>query len=156
MYCTHCGANNPANATFCQKCGKKLDTTNLDDATALTAPPAPASPYNSSNLKSSPYDTSEPISAPPPPLGQLSGARADTSTPQLLPTPQRPKNRRGYIIGLALVVLIVLAAVGTYVYVNRSTPNNTLTTYCSALERGDYQTAYNQLSSGEKNSITEA
>ncbi len=156
MYCTHCGANNPANATFCEQCGKKLDTTNLDDATVLTAPPAPASPYNSSNLNSSPYDTSEPISAPPPPLDQLSGARSDASAPQLLPTTQRPKKRRGYIIGLALVVLIVLAAVGIYVYMNRSTPNNTLTTYCSALERGDYQTAYNQLSSAAKNSITEA
>src|SRR5437868_6794275 len=116
MYCTHCGANNPANATFCQKCGKKLDTTNLDDATVRTAPPAPASPYNSSNLKSSPYDTSDPMSAPPPPFAQPSGARADTSTPQLPSIAQRPKRRRGYIIAFALVVLIVLAAVGTYVY----------------------------------------
>jgi uncharacterized membrane protein YvbJ len=156
MYCIHCGANNPANATFCQKCGKQLDTTNQEDATVLTAPPAPASPYNSNARTSSPYDTSEPISAPPPPLGQPSGARADTSIPQLLPIAQRPKSRRGYIIALALAVLVVLAAVGTYVYVNRSTPNNTLTTYCTALERGDYQTAYNQLSSGLQNSITEA
>lgn len=28
-----------------------------------------------------------------------------------------------------------------------STPTNTLTTYCSALKRNDYQTAYNQFSS---------
>ncbi len=156
MYCIHCGANNPADATFCQKCGKQLDSINQEDATVLTAPPTPASPYNSNARTSSPYDTSEPISAPPPPLDQLSGARADTSTPRLLQTPQRSKSRRRYIIGLALVVLIVLAAVGTYVYVNRSTPNNTLTTYCTALESGDYQTAYNQLSSGLQNSITEA
>ena len=156
MYCIHCGANNPADATFCQKCGKQLNTTNLDDATVLTAPPVASSPYNSSNFKGSPYDTSEPISAPPPPFEHPSGARADSSASQLSPTAKRPKSRRRYIIALALVVLVILAAVGTYVYVNRSTPNKTLTTYCNALKAGDYQTAYNQLSSAAMNSITEA
>jgi hypothetical protein len=56
---------------------------------------------------------------------------------------------------MVLLVLIVIAAVGTYVYLNRSTPDKTLTTYYAALTRGDYQTAYDQLSTAARSKITE-
>jgi hypothetical protein len=52
-------------------------------------------------------------------------------------------------------VLLVLVAVGAYVYLNRSTPEKTLTTYYGALISGDYQTAYDQLSTASKGKITE-
>ncbi len=62
---------------------------------------------------------------------------------------------RGYFITLALIVLLVLIAVGTYVYLNRSTPDKTLTTYYAALIHGDYQTAYDQLSTASQGKLTE-
>jgi len=57
---------------------------------------------------------------------------------------------------LALIILVVLAAVGAFVYLTRSTPDRTLATYCDALKNGDYPTAYNQLSTRAMNSLSEA
>jgi hypothetical protein len=56
---------------------------------------------------------------------------------------------------LVIIALVVIIAVGTYVYLNRSTPDKTITTYYSALVHGDYQTAYDQLSTAAKGNITE-
>jgi limonene-1,2-epoxide hydrolase len=44
-------------------------------------------------------------------------------------------------------VVIGLVLYGVIAFVNRSTPTKTLNAFCSALKSGDYQTAYNQLSS---------
>jgi FHA domain/Domain of unknown function (DUF4878) len=66
------------------------------------------------------------------------------------------KSRLGLWIALIVIVLLVAAGgVGGYVYLNRSTPEKTLTTYCNALQSGDYQTAYNQLSSSLTSKFTE-
>ena len=64
-------------------------------------------------------------------------------------------HHRSYLLALILIVLIVIAAGGTYVYLNRSTPDKTLTTYYVALIHGDFQTAYDQLSTAAKSTITE-
>ncbi len=81
-----------------------------------------------------------------------------TGTPTT-PQPQR-KRRLGLWIALALVALILLggAGVGAFVYMTRSTstPQETLDRYCSALQSGDYQTAYNQLSSELQSQFTES
>ncbi len=70
--------------------------------------------------------------------------------------PQK-KSRPGLWIALIVIVLLVAAGgVGGYVYLNRSTPEKTLTTYCNALQSGDYQTAYNQLSSSSTSGLTES
>src|SRR5712692_10046912 len=70
--------------------------------------------------------------------------------------PQK-KSRLGLWIALIVIVLLVAAGgVGGYVYLNRSTPEKTLTTYCNALQSGDYQTAYNQLSSSSTSGLTES
>lgn len=63
---------------------------------------------------------------------------------------QKPRRRAlwiivGVVLGLLLIATIALGAVG---YANRSTDTKTLNAFCSALKGGDYQTAYNQLSSG--------
>src|SRR5216684_5037463 len=70
--------------------------------------------------------------------------------------PQK-KSRLGLWIALIVIVLLVAAGeVGGYVYLNRSTPEKTITTYCNALQSGDYQTAYNQLSSSLTSGLTES
>ena len=67
------------------------------------------------------------------------------------------KSRLGLWIALIVIVLLVAAGgVGGYVYLNRSTPEKTITTYCNALQSGDYQTAYNQLSSSLTSKFTES
>jgi hypothetical protein len=151
MYCVHCGVENQTGATFCQKCGKQLPTIDQDEPTVSTIPPTLASPYGST-----PSTASDTVFAPPlPPHASSLGERANS--PELPPAPsaQRPQRRRGYFIALALIVLLVLVAVGTYVYLNRSTPDKTLTTYYAALIHGDYQTAYDQLSTSTQGKLTE-
>jgi hypothetical protein len=151
MYCVHCGVENQTGATFCQKCGKQLPTIDQDEPTVSTIPPTLSSPYGST-----PSTASDTVFAPPPPPhASSSGERANS--PELPPAPsaQRPQRRRGYFIALALIVLLVLVAVGTYVYLNRSTPDKTLTTYYAALIHGDYQTAYDQLSTSSQGKLTE-
>ena len=156
MYCVHCGAKNASEATFCQQCGKQLPTTEQDEPTVSTNPPALSSPYEYTPYATTPSTLSDPVLAPPPPPGvPSSGEIASSSELPTAPRAQRPKRRRGYFIALALIVLLVLVAVGAYVYLNRSTPEKTLTTYYGALISGDYQTAYDQLSTASKGKITE-
>lgn len=63
------------------------------------------------------------------------------------PVAQPRKRRTGLIIGvIVLLLLIVGGAVGGFLYVNRSTPEKTLQAYCTALQNGDAQGAYNLLS----------
>ncbi len=156
MYCVHCGAENQTGATFCQKCGKQLLTTDQDEPTVFSHPSALSSPYGHTPYTTTPSTASDTVFAPPPPPGVHSSGEIASSSglPPASPT-QRPKRRRGYFITLALIVLLVLIAVGTYVYLNRSTPDKTLTTYYAALIHGDYQTAYDQLSTASQGKLTE-
>jgi hypothetical protein len=68
------------------------------------------------------------------------------------------KNRRRLWFTLAVIGTLLLAgtAFGTYLYLNRPTPEQTAQTYCSAVQKGDYQTAYNQLSNSAKSQISES
>jgi hypothetical protein len=151
MYCVHCGVENQTGATFCQKCGKLLPAIDQDEPTVSTIPPTISSTYGSTPSTAS--DTE--YASPSLPGAFSSGEKA--YSPELPPAPsaQRPQRRRGYFIALALIVLLVLITVGTYVYLNRSTPEKTLTTYYGALIHGDYQTAYDQLSTASQGKLTE-
>lgn len=51
----------------------------------------------------------------------------------------------GAIVGLLVIAVIAFGLIG---YVNRPTTTKTLDAFCTALKGGDFQTAYNQLSSG--------
>jgi hypothetical protein len=155
MYCVHCGAENPTNATFCQKCGKRLPTTDQDEPTVLSTPSALSSPFGYTPDTITPSSSSDPVFAPPPPGFPTSGGIASSSGLPTAPRAQRPKRGRSYLFALILLALIVIAAGGTYVYLNRSTPDKTLTTYYVALIHGDYQTAYDQFSTTAKSTITE-
>jgi hypothetical protein len=156
MYCVHCGAENQTGATFCQQCGKQLPTIDQDEPTVSSIPPTLSSPSEHTPYTTTPSRLSDTVYAPPPPPGvPSSGERASSSGLPPAPSAQRPQRHRGYFIALALIVLLVLVAVGTSVYLNRSTPDQTLTTYYAALIHADYQTAYDQLSTASQGKLTE-
>lgn len=165
MYCVHCGSENPADATFCQKCGKQLPVTDQDEPTVSSfASTHPASYENTpyAHTPSTPEDTvyaspstsaDTEYAAPPPP--SYTPITKEQSQPSELPPAQKPKSRRGLIFTLIIVVLAVIIAAGAYAYVNRSTPDKTVSTYYSALVQNDFQTAYSQFSTAAQGTITE-
>ena len=155
MYCVHCGAENPGNATFCQKCGKQLPATDQDEPTVSSIPSSLSTLYGNtphSNTTSAPAET---VYAPPPPSSSYVSNTEVKASPPGLPPAQKPKRRRGLVFSLVIVALVVIIAVGAYVYLNRSTPDKTITTYYSALVHNDFQTAYGQFSTAAQSRISE-
>ncbi len=157
MYCVHCGAENPTDATFCQKCGKRLPIPDQDELTVPSIHSALSISHDNTPYSNTPSTSSDTVFAPPPPPSNLSSSGEIESSSGLPPAPpaQRQKRRRAYILALVFLVLLVIAAAGAYVYLNRSTPDKTITTYYAALVHGDYQTAYDQLSTATKGNLTE-
>lgn len=153
MYCVHCGAENPGNATFCQKCGKQLPTTDQDEPTVSSIPSSLSTSYGNTPSSNAPSTSTETVYAPPPP--SYVSTTNEKASPSGLPPAQKPKRRRGLVLSLVIIVLAVIIAVGAYVYVNRSTPDKTITTYYSALVHNDFQTAYGQLSTSTQSSLSE-
>jgi len=155
VYCVHCGAENPGNATFCQKCGKQLPTTtDQDEPTVSSIPSSLSTSYGNTPYMNTPSASAETVSAPPPPPSYVSTTYEKASPPGLPPA-QKPKKRRGLILSLVIVALAVIIAVGAYVYLNRSAPDKTITTYYSALVHNDFQTAYGQFSTSAQQSTSE-
>jgi hypothetical protein len=154
VYCVHCGAENPDVATFCQKCGKQLPTTDQDEPTVSSIPSSLSTSYGNTPYSNTPSTTAETVYAPPPPSSYVSTTDEKANLPGL-PSAQKPKRRRGLVLSLVIIVLFVIIAVGAFVYVNRSTPDKTITTYYAALVHGDYQTAYDQLSTAFQGKLTE-
>lgn len=63
--------------------------------------------------------------------------------------PQKKSRRRLWITLISIVALLIIGSAATFAlvsYINRSTPVKTLDTFCNALQKEDYQTAYNQFS----------
>ena len=57
------------------------------------------------------------------------------------------RRQRGVVLSIVLVALLALgSATGVFLYINRSTPDQTLDNFCQALQQGAYQTAYQQFS----------
>lgn len=120
-------------------------------APAVAAPP-PVYNVNPAGPQPAAYASPPPFAAPPPPYPAASyGVQPGAYTPPP-PPPGKKAGRRGLwiIVGVVIALLLIGGGVAfAVVYnANRSTPTKTLTAFCSALRGGDYQTAYNQLSSG--------
>lgn len=66
------------------------------------------------------------------------------------PFRQQPKKKRrglpGVVIFIIVVLLLVVVAYLTFAYLNRSTPQKTLTAFCNDLKNNDYPSAYQQMS----------
>jgi hypothetical protein len=154
MYCVHCGADNPADATFCQKCGKQLPMAHQDEPTIYSINPTLSTPYENTPYSNTPSTPADTVNATPPPSPYVPTTNEKASPPELPPA-QKPKSRRGLIFALVIVAIVVIIAAGAYAYLNRSTPDKTVTTYYSALAHNDFQTAYDQLSTALQKSHTE-
>ncbi len=153
MFCNRCGTNNANNASFCQKCGKRLGTAGLDESTLLSSPPAYALTYGITSSGSNAYRLIEPVAPPPP--GALAGGRATSyeQHPPLRASQQKSRRRRWRVLSCLGVILLLVAAVGSYVYSNRSTPGQVLDTACNAFKTGDFPTVYNQYSSSYQSQL---
>jgi hypothetical protein len=69
------------------------------------------------------------------------------------------KSWRKRWITITLLTVFVFASVASFLvirYINRSTPDKTLDTFCNALQHADYQSAYNQFSAKLQQTISEA
>lgn len=62
------------------------------------------------------------------------------------PTNGRKQRFWGMLLLVIALLLLLVVAVGGYFYLNRSTPEKTLQTFCAALKQNNYSEAYNQFS----------
>jgi hypothetical protein len=130
---------------------------NSSYAPTVATPPS----YIGNEFGAPPAAYASPSAAPTPPpaygapaYGANGYGIPQPGAPSYPPAPAMPVQKRsrrglwitlGAILGVLLIAGIALGAIG---YQNRSTSTQTLNTFCTALKGGDYQTAYNQLSSG--------
>ena len=76
-----------------------------------------------------------------------------------IPRKKPKKSRRGLWVVLTLIIvvlLLVVAAFAAVTYVNRSTPQKTLSAFCTDLKNNDYHDAYAQMSQNFQNHTSEA
>ncbi len=93
--------------------------------------------------------------APPVQPGQYNQYGQSGTTAPGRPVQSARRSHRGLWIGLiVLLLLVVIVAVGAFLYVNRSTPTKTLQAYCDALSTNNAQEAYNQLSSSTQAQVS--
>ena len=135
-----------------------------------SAPAAP--PYSVRDESGSGEGTESRSAFAPPPTGGIAPVSPLGSAPpaytgaarELIGAPQAPvlgprlllqKENRGklWLAGGLTVLVILLVA---FLFGSFHSPGRTLDTFCSALQNGDYQTAYNQLSPGLQGISTES
>ena len=128
-----------------------MPATDQDEPTVSSLPSSLSTQYGNIPYSNTPPASAETVYAPPPPPSSY----VSTSDEKASPPAQKPKGRRGLVLSLVIIALVVFIAVGAYVYLNRSTPDKTITTYYSALIHNDFQTAYSQFSTLAQGSTSE-
>lgn len=115
----------------------------------------PYSPAPSVYENTSGYTQYAPNPPLPPPSGTYEPVPAD---PFVASTADKKKRRRWLPVGIALLGILVvgISAFALVSYLNRSTPTKTLDTFCSALQDGKYQTAYEQFTPTMQTNFTES
>jgi flagellar basal body-associated protein FliL len=71
------------------------------------------------------------------------------------PTGGRKRRLWGILLLVIALLLLLVVAIGGYFYLNRSTPEKTLQTFCSALQQSNYHEAYDQLSASLQHTTNE-
>ena len=131
------------------------------------SPSAQPAPIQGENYGREEEDTYSPPSAgirgrrfvSAPPRQPSSSGQAQGAVPTGVPITVGPavllekENRRKLWLAGGLTALVILLV--ALLFGNFHSPGRTLDTFCNALLRGDYQTAYNQLSPGVQGQVTE-
>lgn len=93
----------------------------------------------------------------PPPSFTTPAAPFNPALP--IPPRQKPKKKRrgllGVVISIIVVLLLAVVAYGAFAYLNRSTPQKTLTAFCNDLKNNDYHGAYQQMSNNFQSTTSE-
>ena len=129
------------------------------DPTVAVPPPSANTAYGAGQQNNQPYPQN------PPPPAQPAYGQPPYPPPQPAPPygyppaiPPKRSNRTLFIILGSVVggIILLCILVSVIVYGARSTPERTLNAYCDALKNGEYQTAYDQFSSGIQRQESEA
>jgi hypothetical protein len=90
----------------------------------------------------------------PPPSSPLPASAPPTSAVAHTQT----KNRRVLWIALSILILLLISVASLLLinYIHRSTPDKTLSAFCTALQRRDYRSAYGQFSRNLQRTVSEA
>jgi pSer/pThr/pTyr-binding forkhead associated (FHA) protein len=123
-------------------------TVNAADMPNIPLPPPPQEAY------APPAYLQQPAYGQPPVYGQNVSSYAGIP-PAPLPAQQK-KNRRILLWGVVGGVILLLLLCSGIAYATRSTPEKTLTAFCNDLQSGNNQDAYTQLSTRNRESVTEA
>jgi FHA domain len=93
----------------------------------------------------------------PPPSFTTPAAPFNPALP--IPPKQKPKKKRrgmrGVVIFIIVVLLLAVVTYGAVTYLNRSTPQKTLTAFCNDLNANDYHGAYQQMSNNFQSTTSE-
>jgi hypothetical protein len=140
-----------------------------DDVQGYDTPSLPYVPFNTASeqpyVQSFAQETVSPRSEASADVSPTAQAKPVYAADQLAssvrggpPTSPRKKRRVLWlVVGSAVAALILaVASFALEIYLNRSTPMKTLDVFCSALQKEDYQTAYDQFSQQLQAEIPEA
>lgn len=134
------GHDNPGDANFCEKCGKKIlappsPTASPPSASASPDPAAEATPPRAAEP---PAEAATPVAKPAGPIDQP--AAAEVQPPAASPAdPAGPKSKKQLIIGIvvgAVVIIVVLGIIGAIIGEEESAPVESIATL-EALSVGD-------------------
>lgn len=138
MRCVHCGMVNPDTVIFCQNCGWRVAGTQSAMRSSSFPPYVP------------PADKFLPKPSSP----------QNTSPPIVSHRAHRTRRRDMWRFGWVVLALLIAGAGLALLVANSPQPtasaSQTLLTYCDALQRGDYQQAYKQWTSGVRQQMSEA
>lgn len=156
MICSYCGANNQDKTAFCRNCGRQLRMAQPEASSSRFPPPQQqTNPVQPAPFPSSPRDAAFPVpsSVPISPASRAPQRRRTSGT----------SNARNWLL-LVLGTLVLLAVLGgaTMFFLSHSfaattdPATQTLTNYCNALKKSDYQSAWALWSSVMQNQMKES
>lgn len=172
MICSYCSVNNLDTVAFCWNCGRPLRMMQQDTssppfpaaqqrATQVPSPRFPAAQQRVGQAPSAPFQSS-PREAPVP-----GKTLVPVASPARSPQPSRTTGRKSGSPGWPLlllggILLLALIGGGTMFFLSHSFATTTdpviqtLTNYCNALKKSDYQSAWSLWSSDMHNQMKEA